>query len=90
MGVASWVEEVLTYLEENLRLLLFRNLAVVYVTSCDNVKAIIIHRDSSNEATQTQLPPVLPRGMVKFRPEKFICKVCASSIPVACTHQHIV
>ena len=51
MGVASWVEEVLTYLEENLRLLLFRDLGMVYVTACDNVKAIIIHRDSSNEAT---------------------------------------
>ena len=75
MGMASWVEEVVTDLEENIRLLLFRDLGMVYVTSCDNVKAIIIHRDSSNEATQTQLPPVLPRGMVKLRPGKFLCKV---------------
>ena len=43
MWMASCVEEVVTYLEENIRLLLFRDLGMVYVTSCDNVKAIIIH-----------------------------------------------
>ena len=76
MGMAYWVEEVVTYLEENLRLLIFLDIGMIYVTSCDNMKAIIIHQDSSNEATQTQLPPMLPHGMVKLRPDKLLCKVC--------------
>ena len=49
---------------------------MLYVIMCDKMKAIIVHRDSSNEATQTKLPPVLPPGLVKLRPAEFLCKVC--------------
>ena len=46
------------------------------MTTCDKVKAIVVHRDSSNEATQKQLTPVLPHGIVELRSSKFLHKVC--------------
>ena len=49
---------------------------MVYVTACDKVKSLVVHWDSSNKATQTQLQPVLPQGMVNLRPAEFLHKVC--------------
>ena len=56
MYISSWVEEILTYLVENLHQLLLPNIGMVYVTACDKLKSIVINRDISNRATQTQLP----------------------------------
>ena len=72
----SWVEEVVTYLEENLRQLLFCGLVMVYATNFDKKKAIGVHWDNSNELTQTHLPPILPFVMVKLCPAKLFRKVC--------------
>ena len=48
---------------------------MVYVTTCDKVKDVVVHKDNSNKATQIQLPPVLPHGMVKLCTEKLLSKV---------------
>ena len=47
----------------------------MYLTTCDKVKAIVFHRDSSNEATHKQLTPVLPHVIVELRSAKFLHKV---------------
>ena len=49
---------------------------MVYVTVCDKVKDVALHKDSSNEETHTQLPTVFPRGMVKLCPAELLHKVC--------------
>ena len=43
MGLAYWVEEFVTDLEQNIRQLLFRGLDMVYVAMCDKIKDIIVH-----------------------------------------------
>ena len=75
MGVAYWVEDIVTDLKENFCQLLFRDLMVVYVTMCDKLKVIFVHWDSYNEAMQTELPPVLTHGLVKLCPSEFLRKV---------------
>ena len=75
MGTDSWFEEAVTYLEDNIHQLIFRDLGVAHVTACDKMKAIVVHQNSPKKATQTQLPPVLPHSMVNLCPAKLICKV---------------
>ena len=41
MGMSYWVEYVVTYLEYNLRQLLFRDLGMVNVTACNKVKSVV-------------------------------------------------
>ena len=40
--MAYWVEEVVTYLEDNLCQFLFRDLRMVYVTACDKAKSMVV------------------------------------------------
>ena len=43
MFMDYWVEQVVIYLEENVRRLLFRYIWTVYMTVCDEMKDIVVH-----------------------------------------------
>ena len=76
MGMYSCVGEIATYLEENLCQLIFCDIGMVYVTVCDKVKDVALHKDSSNKETHTQLPTVFPHGMLKLCPAELLHKFC--------------
>jgi hypothetical protein len=67
------IEEVDDVNHNNLR----RNIGLIYVTACDRIDSICVHRDHNNNsfADPTSLPLVLPHELVKFIVAQYICKI---------------
>ncbi len=57
---------------------LCRDIGLVYVTACDQIDSICVHRDHNNNpfVDPTSLPPILPHELIKFTAAQYIRKIC--------------
>ncbi len=77
VGLASWVDTLLNEADESNQNALQHDIALVYVTTYDQIHEISTYRDRNNNAMADpgSIPPVLPHELVELSAVDFIRKI---------------
>jgi hypothetical protein len=77
VGLASWVDTLLNEADESDQNALQHDIAIVYVTACDQIHEISAYRDRNNNAMAdpSSIPPVLPHEFIELFTADFIRKI---------------
>ncbi len=77
VGLASWVDTLLNEVDESDQNALQHDIALVYVTACDQIHEISTYRDRNNNAMADlgSIPPVLQHELVELFAADFIRKI---------------
>jgi hypothetical protein len=76
-SLATWMDALIEKADDVDQNNLRQDIGLVYVTACDQIDSICVHRDhNTNPFTDpTSLPPVLPHELVKFTATQYIHKI---------------
>jgi hypothetical protein len=76
-GLASWIDTLIDEAIDVDRNNLFKDIGQVYVTACNRIDSICVHRNHNNDPFDdpTALPPVLPHEIVKLSAFQFLQKI---------------
>jgi hypothetical protein len=77
VGLASWVDTLLNEADESDQNALQHDIALVYVTTCDQIHEISTYRDRNNDAMADlgSIAPMLPHELVELSTADFIRKI---------------
>jgi branched-subunit amino acid transport protein len=76
-GLASWIDTLIDEASDADRNNMFNDIGRVYVTACNRIDSICVHRNDNNDRFDdpTLLPPVLPHEVVKLSASQFLRKI---------------